>query len=501
MNTKNPDALVERSTTASRAAANRALENPVAIQRKEGIEAGDDLAHDRHTGARAAVSVAAAGSAPSAGRPGTKAVRLPIQAKPLAPPAQEEEGRLQAKPGMGDPSSVSPPVGQAISGSEPSVLQLEEKTKTTQPSEDSQKASATQTVTLRQGKRPPLAVVIGQLRFTRQAQSDVLTYGALLPSADQAHIGFQGDQLGYDPNYTDPTDPFRWSKLKDLIDSGQKILVQKVDLLGSIRVLFITPSFRQVIPDNLRSLGLTLPTESLYRSIYPNEKTMTLSPMADTHYVYYTTALGSPADSSMAHELFGHMWLALKGVPWIHPSKPADISARGTLTAQHGISDPFGNAYTGTVLDFIDHYVGSETGILASPTQNVGPQLLQRSLTAFKSGFVSGATGTVNGGQWRVLADANLQWEIISSNYALAPQAPAQPPTPGSSPTPTTAATPATITQAGIGQDLTAWYGTLNPDKQYVFIQFLGSVQFSLRRSQLASQLLKTLPHPKGVTP
>lgn len=359
----------------------------------------------------------------------------------------------------------------------------------------------TQTVTLRVRGRPSLTVVIGQLRFTQQAMNDVLQHGALLPSADQTHIGFHGDQLGYDSNYTGPTDPFRWNKLKELIDSDQNILVQKVDLLGNIRVLFITPSFRRVINDNLRSLGLTLPTESLNRRIYPNVTTMTVSPTPDTHYIYYTTGLGSPADSSMAHELFGHMWLALKGVPCVHPSRPADIIMRGTLTAQHGIRDPFGNIYTGTVQDFIDLYVGSGRGMLSSPTQNVGPQLLQLSLTAFKSDFVSGATGTMNG-QWRVPANANLQWEIISSNYALAPRAPAQLPaavtSPGTTPPPTPA--PTAITQVSIEQDLTTWYRQLNSDKQYVFIQFLASVQTIFqRRTQLNSQLLSILPSPQGM--
>jgi hypothetical protein len=326
-------------------------------------------------------------------------------------------------------------------------------------------------------------------------------------------------------------------------------------------VLFITPSARTVIDDVIRSLGQTLPTESLNRRIYPSETTMTVSPSPDTHYVYYTTALGSPADSSMAHELFGHLWLAIKGVPWVHPSQPAAIVARGTLTAQHGIRDPFGNIYTGTVQDFINRYVGSETGMLASPTQNVGPQLLQRALTAFKTGFASGATGTLNG-SWHVSQDANSQWEMISSNYALVPQPAAAQPTPTPAPVPSRTQTPAPVpsgtqapapvpsrtqtpasvpsgtqapapvpsrtqtpapvpsgtqapapapattasttqavmTQANIEQDLTAWYGTLNPDKQYVFIECLESIQTSFqRRTQLTSRLLSRLSRPQGM--
>jgi hypothetical protein len=385
----------------------------------------------------------------------------------------------------------------------------------------------TEQQTLKLHGRPSMTVVIGELRFSRAAKADVLKFGALLPSADQAHIGFYNDKLGYDPSYTDPTDPDRWNKLKDIIDSDAKILVEKSNLLGAIKVLFITPKSRVVIDDQLRSLGLTLPTEALEKQIFPNQPTMTVSPSADTNQIYYTTAMGSPADSSLAHELFGHMWLALKGVPFIHPSQPAAVAAQGTLTAKHGIRDPFGNIYTGTVQDYIDRYVGSESGMLASPTQNVGPQLLRRALSAFNAAF-SSATGSLNGA-WKVSKDADEQWEIISGNYALAPNvaappkpsspatqsptAPApkpaapqnatQPATPGTAPTATqTPPTSPAVTQNSVEQDVTAWYRTLDRNKQYVFISFLESVQSNFtRRTQLASRLLKTLSRPPGMTP
>jgi hypothetical protein len=383
-----------------------------------------------------------------------------------------------------------------------------------------QRVQRTEKVTLKLKGRAPLTVVIGGLRFTKDAIDDVLKAGALLPSADQAHIGFKGDQLGYDPNYTAPTDPYRWNKLKEIIDSDAKIQVKKVGLLGTIKVLFITPKGRAVIEDNMRQLGLTLPTETLSKTLDPTATTMTVSPSADTHTVLYTTEMGSPADSSMAHELFGHMWLALKGVPWQHPSKPADIKARGTLSAQHGIRDPFGNIYTGTVQDYIDRYAGSERGMLASPTQNVGTQLLQSALTAFQANFNKGATGTLNG-PWKVPSDADTQWEIISTNYVLAP-AP-QPPSPAPTPVPATtpapkstapqtgtpanapALTPApatapSVTQASIEQEVGKFYKSLNADKQYVFIRFLQAVQIDMqRRTQLASQMLKTLTKPSGM--
>ena len=371
----------------------------------------------------------------------------------------------------------------------------------------------TQSVTIRRPGHPSMTVITGGLSFAKDAKEDVLRYGALLPSADQQHIGFHGNLLGYDPAYTDPTEPFRWNKLKELIDSDAKIFIKKVGILGPIRVLFITPKGRTIIDDLMRQLGLTLPTEALNKQIYPNETTMTVSPDPDVHHVLYTTALGTPADSSLAHELFGHMWLAIKGVPYVHPKQPAEIAARGTLSAQNGILTPFGDTYTGTVQDYIDKFVGSESGMLASPTQNVGSQLLQQAILSFKNGFVTAATGTLNG-PWKVPPNANSQWEIVSSNHALAqssatakPAAPQTPPSAQSPASPSAGPTPAQpassiISQASIEQDLIAWYGTLNADKQYVFIKFLEYIQISFgRRTQLTSTLLNRLSRPQGMAP
>jgi len=345
---------------------------------------------------------------------------------------------------------------------------------------------------------------IGELRFTHDAREDVLKHGALLPGADQAHTIFSGDRLGYEDGYT-PTDPFRWSKIKDLIDSDQKILVKKVSLGDPIDVLFFSAGANSVVHDRMTQLGLTLPTLKLQQALAQGQKSFTASPISDTHLVLYTTALGDPDESSLAHELLGHLWLAMKGVPFAHPKKPADVAAFGTLTAAHKILDPFGNVFTGTVQDFITTFVGSEQGMaFKSPTQNVSAQAIPVSLGGFETGFENKASGTLNG-KWDVPTAVAEQWEILSNNYAIIPN-PATPTTaPATSPTPPpvapTTATP-TMSKSAIETDLTKWYKNLSVDRQYVFISFLRDLIWQInRRSELAAALVHSLQPPPGMTP
>jgi Domain of unknown function (DUF4157) len=345
---------------------------------------------------------------------------------------------------------------------------------------------------------------IGELRFTPAAREDVLKHGALLPGPDQAHTIFHGDQLGYEDGYT-PTDPFRWSKIKDLIDSDQKILVKKVALGDPIDVLFVSAGTNMIVHDVMKPLGLTLPTLKLQQALALGQKSFTASPMSDTHLVLYTTALGKPDESSLAHELLGHLWLAMKGVPFSHPSAPADVAAFGTLTAAHNVLDPFGNVFTGTVKDFITTFVGSEQGMaFKSPTQNVSAQAIPLSLAAFETGFEKKASGNLNG-KWDVPSAVAEQLEILSNNYAIIPNAAASTTAPATSPTPSPAAPTTaapTVSKAAIEADLTKWYNNLSVDRQYVLISFLRDLIWQMnRRSELAAALVHSLQPPPGMAP
>jgi hypothetical protein len=133
---------------------------------------------------------------------------------------------------------------------------------------------------------------------------------------------------------------------------------------------------------------------------------------------------------ALTHELFGHEWLALKGVPSVHP--PAGSAAEktmGTLLPTHGITDPFGNVYSGTVRDYIGKHVeslGSSAGVTTtagqkltvpkSPTQQVGAGALTKAFSDLNAGAASGLTATTYSGS---VAQA---WRIICNNYDQMPK-------------------------------------------------------------------------------
>jgi len=335
--------------------------------------------------------------------------------------------------------------------------------------------------------KPDIKFTFGEVRFSDEARSDHLKGGALLPGLDNSHTGLSADgRLGYDANYTEPTDPFRWEKIKFLINSGQKILIKKVALLDQIEIRSIEPDKPPIdIPDwPMQSEGLTLPTEALQRRIYPAYTgSIKASPNPDTHLIYYTTdpSPSNPDRSALAHELFGHMWLALREVPWVHPKEQADIIARGTIETKHGISDPFGGVYTGTVRDFIDRYIGSEQiSRFKSPTRFVGKRLLEAAIRNLKKDFANKSEGKLNG-PWQVDDDLGLIWETISANYEIAQLADPN-------------------LQQSIEQDLANWYESLTTDQQYVFIMYLKVLRKDFtRKTKLASEILKKLKAPTGM--
>jgi hypothetical protein len=328
-------------------------------------------------------------------------------------------------------------------------------------------------------KKPAVVLTFGQVVFDQQARNALLKGGALLPGDDATHIGLGDDgRLGYDASYGEPTDPFRWEKVKFLIDSGEKILIRKVSLGDIVTVRFITKDKSEDRPIMLKDPGLTLPIESLQRRIYPTKPEVTASPSSDTHHIFFTTDITDAARSSLAHELLGHMWLALKGVPFVHPKQQPEIALRGTLEEKHKITDPFGNIYTEPVREFIDRYIGAEQfSVLKSPTQFVGRRLLERALVKLKSEFSAKAKGKLNG-EFEIPDDIALIWETISINYEIAETADPK-------------------LQKSTEEDLTKWYSTLDVDKQYVFIRFIDALRYKIdRKTKLASELYSNLKPP-----
>jgi hypothetical protein len=333
-------------------------------------------------------------------------------------------------------------------------------------------------------KKPAMSLIFGQTSVTERARDAVLHGGALFPGPDNAHVALSDDGLlGYDRDHVDPADPFRWEKLKFIVDSGAKVRVDLVSIIDEFDVLRISDGRSEKMPMSLaraNALGATLPRVAILRAIQP-KGTGFASPDPDTNLVFFTTDIGGPSTSSLAHELFGHLFLALKGVPFTHPKEPAEVKAWGTLHEEHGIKDPFGGTYKGTVREYIDLYVGSETfSTLKSPTQFVSRRQLRSALNSFKADFATKAKGKLNG-PWEVPDSLGLSWEVISTNYAVAETA-----------------DPKLLTS--IEAELAAWYRTLKADQQYVLMSFLTDERFDiLRKTKLASALRAKIKPPAGM--
>jgi hypothetical protein len=342
-------------------------------------------------------------------------------------------------------------------------------------------------------KKPEQTFKFGQLHLAKGVLKDI---GESLLIEDKAFIKYHGDSLGYDPNYKKPFDPFRWDKLKDIIDSNEKIQVDKKSLTDRIPMLEITTqgpketTFSLVDPERgLAVEGITLITESLYKSIYPHDtEFISVSREKDIHHIYYSGDVSTKsADNPLAHELLGHLWLALKHVPFLHPKKDKNIKAMGTLREEHNISDPLGQRYTGTVETFIDKYINPKmqgTAGSSSPTLHVSREMLQSALEDFKRVFLKNARGKLNG-DWHYEPVIEKPWREIGNNYNLAPKADSG---------------KGVITQLNIQQNLDEWYKTLDVDHQFVFLKFLEKIIQQLDVSgDLASQLNSILVRPKGM--
>jgi len=341
---------------------------------------------------------------------------------------------------------------------------------------------------------PAASFTVGEVEFSKDAAADLLKHGSILPGPDNTHVAIitPGNKLGYDPGHTDPADPFRWEKIKFIVDTKEKVLIRKFSLGDKVKVRMINAGVTKDLDHVLLDPGLTLVTETLHNKIYPaSTGLIVVSPSADTHHIYYSVDLSDPASSGLAHEVLGHLWLALKGVPFVHPKKPADIKATGTLEAKHGITDPFGNVYTGTVRDFIRDFVGSESlSRLKSPTQGVGAAPYGRALSQFTKDFPKEASGKLNG-SWKVSGGIDGLWEILSTNYEMAQSI---------SSSTTAPSGPSPANPAAIEQDIESFYNGLSVDRQYVFLRYLEKIRTDLlRRIALANKMAKTLTPPPGM--
>jgi hypothetical protein len=259
----------------------------------------------------------------------------------------------------------------------------------------------------------------GDVILNRAASTDIRTHGNLLPAADQAHIAVtSANKLAYDTTYASPEDPFRWNIVKTIIDNHH---VQIFGVGGSdpfdTKLITTNQQGKPSSTINKVSLltfmgdGMTLPTEARQRVINPTAKTMVVSTSSTYHQVYYETGSGGRGmigGNALAHELFGHLWLALQGVPFQH---------RKSLAGTSNITDPLGRPFTGSVNDYISKFAGaSSTSVLQSPTYNVSPQFLLSTMQWIEQNGTSHITTQGSGG---IDADLDLKWQALSNNYDI----------------------------------------------------------------------------------
>ncbi|WP_437489546.1 hypothetical protein WME75_10915 [Sorangium sp. So ce1014] len=338
-------------------------------------------------------------------------------------------------------------------------------------------------------------MVVGKVRFTKEAKTDLMADRGIIDGPDAGALGWLPDGsdflLGYKLAYKAPHDPFRWSKLKELVDSCEDIVIDKKNVAtDTFEVLSIQGKTHKMVKLTLGragAAGLTLVPESVERAIFPKLADMIVS--ADGKFrIFYTVLLGKADTSALAHELFGHTWLAVKRVPYKHrkASSKAAVAAQDTLDAKHGILDPFGDPFVGTADTFITSFVDPDSmRSMPSKTQNVGKTQYKDALAKLtKLAGGKDLSATKIDGTWQATPAFFDTLDFVSNNHERA------------------SATGTVITPSSIEADVTALYKKLAPVKQYAFLQVLNDVaSIGTRRSNLARALLGQLALPRGMQP
>lgn len=162
---------------------------------------------------------------------------------------------------------------------------------------------------------------------------------------DGTHIRKSGNKLQIDSDYATPRDPFRWSVLKEVIESKEKVEIKISNLVKLTFHLSRNGKLTSTdVDDVIRGAGFTAVSKNLQKKVYGKLDGIT-SQHNDKSMIYIST-LGD--SNTMAHELLGHFYLATKGVPFGHED---------VLTKKHNIKDPRGNVFTGKVIDFLKQFV------------------------------------------------------------------------------------------------------------------------------------------------
>jgi hypothetical protein len=296
---------------------------------------------------------------------------------------------------------------------------------------------------------------LGDVRLNGTAEQDVRFNKVLFSGfgskteTDQLHIlihtirpakGLMA-QLGYEVSHDDPYDPFRWSKLRQIVDSGH------VDILGiksdePFEAKEVRGKTEKLIKTTLiehQASGITLPRRSVHeRTHQPVYVASTDDSRDQIYYASEKNGRGSLGENSLAHELFGHLWLSMQGVNWGHPETPEAIERRrgspltsddrvaalvrmrlfGTLKIGDGIRDPFDFPFEGLVEDFIGKFIAARAAQVESPTQGVSGPWLERVIPRlFKE--LRGGGLKLTGNRFDFTAELFIAWSYVSNNYKI----------------------------------------------------------------------------------
>ncbi len=258
---------------------------------------------------------------------------------------------------------------------------------------------------------------VGGVEANKAAQADIKNNNVLLNKDDTAHIEFFDKKLGIDISYDTPRDPFRWNVLKEIIATGKADILavsetDQVDVRESFRGV-TGPKIKRSLQE-LKGRGATLVREGLFKVINASQPSLGISFVSptDRDQVLYSTGF-----ASAAHEFFGHLWLAMNGVPFGH-----EESLKGT----HTIKDPFGEPFTGSVNDYIALFVQESPkerrGKAVNPPSaslDVSDQKFEEALKAFVRAASAKDAFTITSGFISTSKDFRERWQALDRFYKL----------------------------------------------------------------------------------
>lgn len=163
---------------------------------------------------------------------------------------------------------------------------------------------------------------------------------------DAAHIRKKGKSLQLDLRHTSAKDPYRWRLLKEIIQSGEQLVIE---ISRNVRYASHTNKNGRITSKNVEEpielAGNTFAAKRLVKQAY-GELTGLTSQDQNVSYIFLRRRTAKA--NYMAHELLGHFYLDMRKVPSGHQDK---------ITGQHGVPKPDGRVYVGRVHEFIQQYI------------------------------------------------------------------------------------------------------------------------------------------------